>query len=71
MSKAANRLKIILAQKSKTNKWLAQQLGVNEPTVSQWCTNNAQPSLETFYAIAAALDVEVRKLIVPTKEQED
>lgn len=71
MSKAANRLKIILAQKSKTNKWLAQKLGVNEPTVSQWCTNNAQPSLETFYTIAAALDVEVRKLIVPTKEQED
>jgi putative transcriptional regulator len=69
--KALNRIKIVLAQKEKSNKWLAQKLKVNGPTVSQWCTNKAQPSLETFYQIAEALDVEVRKLFVPTKEIDD
>lgn len=66
--KALNRIKIVLAQKEKSNKWLAEKLKVNGPTVSQWCTNKAQPSLETFYLIAEVLDVEVRKLIQPTKE---
>lgn len=69
--KAFNRLKIILATKSKSNKWLAEQLDVNEATVSQWCRNKSQPSLETFYEIAKLLDVEVRKLFVPTKEEDE
>lgn len=66
--KALNRIKIVLAQKSKTNKWLAEKLDVNPPTVSQWCGNKTQPALETFYQIAEVLNVEVRKLFVPTKE---
>lgn len=41
-----NRLKILLAEKKKTNKWLCEQLGVNPTTVSKWCTNSSQPSLE-------------------------
>jgi len=60
----------MLAQKEKSNKWLAEKLGVNPNTVSQWCRNNVQPSLETLFDIAKALDVEVRKLIQPTKEVE-
>ena len=69
--KVLNRLKIILAQKSKTNLWLAEQMGKNIATVSEWCTNTKQPKLENLYKIARILDVEVRKLIVPTKEKED
>ena len=69
--KPLNRIKIVLAQKSKTNKWLAEKLNVKAPTVSQWCGNKVQPALETFYQIAELLDVEVRKLFVPTKEQDD
>ncbi len=69
--KALNRIKIVLAQKSKANKWLAEKLDVNPPTVSQWCGNKTQPSLETFYQIAEILDVEVRKLFVPTKEKDE
>ena len=43
-----NRLKIVLAEKKKTNKWLADQLGKDQATVSKWCTNSAQPGLETL-----------------------
>ncbi len=69
--KALNRIKIVLAQKSKSNKWLAEKLNVNAPTVSQWCRNKTQPALETFYEIAKLLDVEVRKLFAPTKEKDE
>lgn len=71
VKKAQNRIKVALAQKGKSNKWLAEQLGVIETTVSLWCRNKAQPQLETFYEIAALLDMEVRKLFVPTKEQDE
>lgn len=41
-----NRIKVMLAEKNKTNKWLAEQLGINPATISKWCTNAAQPPLE-------------------------
>jgi len=69
--KALNRIKIWLAAKSKSNKWLAKELDVNDATVSQWCRNKTQPALETFYEIAKLLDIEVRKLFVPTKEKDE
>lgn len=69
--KSLNRIKIVLAQKEKSNKWLASKLNVNPTTVSQWCRNKTQPSLETFFAIAKLLDIEVRKLIQPTKEKDE
>ena len=56
-----NRIKVVLVEKQKTNKWLAEQLGKDRATVSKWCTNIAQPSLETL--------IDVRELIVPTDEQ--
>lgn len=62
-----NRLKVILAEKSRTNKWLAEQLGKSEVTVSRWVTNEIQPSMEMFLAIAKLLDVDVRQLINATK----
>ncbi|MDM1461747.1 helix-turn-helix transcriptional regulator [Myroides odoratus] len=62
-----NRLKVVLAEKSKTSKWLAQQLGKSEVTVSRWCTNEVQPSVETLAQIAILLKIDVRELLIPTK----
>ncbi len=62
-----NRLKIILAEKERTNKWLAEQLGKSEVTVSRWVTNEIQPSMETFLEIAKLLDVDIKELINSTK----
>ena len=58
-----NRLKIVLVQQGKTGKWLAGQLGKNEATVSRWCSNTSQPSLEMLMKIAAILNVDARRLI--------
>lgn len=63
MAKDINRLKIVLAEQKRTNKWLAQQLGKDPATVSKWCTNTAQPSLETLSQIAECLQVDVRSLL--------
>lgn len=59
-----NRLKVVLAEQKRTGKWLAETLGKNEATISRWCANVSQPSLETLYAIAKALDVDVRELLI-------
>ena len=66
MSKDINRLKIILAEKKKTNKWLAEQLGKDQATVSKWCTNSAQPGLETLIKIAEVLKIDVKELLHST-----
>jgi putative transcriptional regulator len=65
--KAANRIKAVLAERSKTNNWLAEKLNKNRTTVSKWCTNQMQPTIETLFEIAEALDVDVRSLLVSTK----
>ncbi|MBV3766154.1 helix-turn-helix transcriptional regulator [Phocaeicola vulgatus] len=62
-----NRIKVILVEKHKTNKWLAEQLSKDQATISKWYTNSSQPSLETMIEIAKVLDVDVRDLIVPTQ----
>lgn len=62
-----NRIKAVLAEKSKTNIWLAEKLGVNVNTVSKWCTNKMQPTIETLFEIAKALDVDVKDLLVSSK----
>lgn len=58
-----NRLKVVLVEQNRTGKWLAEQLGKNEATVSRWCSNNAQPSLEMLVKIASILKVDPRTLI--------
>ena len=71
MKEAINRIKVVLADKNKTNKWLAEQLSKDPATVSKWCTNTSQPGVETLIDIARALDVEVGDLLrvsKPTKE---
>jgi len=65
--KASNRIKAVLAEKGKTNNWLAETLNMNRTTVSKWCTNQMQPTVETLYEIAEALDVDVRELLVSNK----
>lgn len=64
-----NRIKVILVEKKKTNKWLADQIGKDQATVSKWCTNTTQPSLDTLVEIARILEVDVRELLVPTDAQ--
>ncbi|GAA3783398.1 helix-turn-helix transcriptional regulator [Corallibacter vietnamensis] len=58
-----NRIKIVLAEKNKSNKWLAKKLDMSETTVSNWCTNHRQPSLPTLFKIAKALNMNPRNLI--------
>lgn len=65
--KAINRLKAVLAEQGKTNKWLAEKLDKNETTISRWCTNEVQPSMDTFIDIAKLLNVDVKELINSTK----
>ncbi len=61
--KQLNRIKVVLVENNKSNKWLAQKLGKNEATISRWCTNDVQPSLETLTEIADALNVKLVELI--------
>lgn len=58
-----NRLKIVLVEQGKTGKWLAGQLGKNEATISRWCSNTSQPSLEMLMKIAEILEVNAKDLI--------
>lgn len=70
MNKDINRLKVVLAEKKRTNKWLAEQLGKDPGTVSKWCTNTMQPNLETLVEIAKCLGVEAKDLLRSTKDME-
>ena len=58
-----NRIKVVLAEKNKTNKWLAEQLGKDPATVSKWVTNVSQPSLENLIEISKLLEVDIKDLI--------
>jgi putative transcriptional regulator len=62
-----NRIKAVLAEQNKTNLWLAEELKMNKTTVSKWCTNEVQPTVESLFNIAKALNVDVRELLVSTK----
>lgn len=67
-NKKINRIKVMLAEKEKTNKWLAEQVGKDPATISKWCTNMAQPSLEMLFQIAKVLNVEVKDLLRESDE---
>ena len=58
-----NRIKVVVAEKKRTNKWLAEQLGKNVTTVSKWCTNTSQPDLHTLDKIASLLGCDKKDLI--------
>lgn len=67
MKEDINRIKLVLVEKKRTNKWLAEQLGKDPATVSKWCTNKAQPGVETLLEISRVLDVEVGELLRSNK----
>ncbi|MBQ1986533.1 MAG: helix-turn-helix transcriptional regulator [Muribaculaceae bacterium] len=58
-----NRLKVVLAEKNKTNKWLAEQLGKDQGTISKWCTNTCQPDLKSLIRIAELLEIDLTDLV--------
>ena len=68
-TKDLNRIKVVLVEKKRTNRWLAEQLGKDEATTSKWCTNSLQPNLETLIKIAELLEVEVQELIRTKHDQ--
>lgn len=68
MKQDINRLKVVLAKKKRTNRWLAAQLGKNEATISKWCTNSTQPSLDDLVAIAKCLEVDMKNLLNSVKD---
>lgn len=67
MEQRINRIKVVLAEKQRTNKWLAENLGKEYSTVSKWCTNTNQPDLVTLTKIAYLLEVDIRELLVGGK----
>jgi DNA-binding Xre family transcriptional regulator len=66
--KEVNRIKVVLAEKKRTAKWLSEQIGRNPATVSKWCTNTIQPSMDTLLDIANALEMNIQDLLIPTNQ---
>lgn len=64
MRQRINRIKVVLAEKQRTNKWLAENLGKEYSTISKWCTNTNQSDLVTLTKIAYLLEVDIRELLV-------
>ena len=62
-TKDLNRIKVVLAEKKRTNKWLAETLGKDPATVSKWCTNSSQPTLENLIEISRCLEVDIKELL--------
>ena len=63
-----NRIKVVLVEKQKTGKWIAEQLGKSNCTVSKWCSNTTQPDLNTLDNISKLLDVNIKDLLVDNKD---
>ena len=66
--KDINRIKLVRVEKKRTAKWLSEELGKDPATVSKWCTNSSQPSLETLLEIARVLEVDVKELLNASKD---
>lgn len=64
-----NRIKLVLVEKKRTNKWLSEQLGVAPSTVSKWCTNSSQPDIGNLLKIADLLEVDIKELLVREYKQ--
>lgn len=62
-NKDLNKLKVVLADKKRTNKWLAEQLGKDQTTISKWCTNTSQPDLASLMKISELLEVDLTELV--------
>lgn len=64
-----NRLKVVLVEKKKTARWLADKMGKDPATISKWCTNTSQPSIETLAEVAKLLEADIRDLLIPTTKE--
>lgn len=62
-----NRIKAVLAERQKTSRWLAEQLGKSTVTVSRWCTNSIQPTIAQLYQIAELLNIDVKDLLISNR----
>ena len=62
-NKQLNRIKVVLVEKRRTGVWLAEQLGVSPVTISKWCSNTTQPTLQTLDKIAELLEIDMRELL--------
>ena len=62
-NKDLNKLKVVLADKKRTNKWLAEQLGKDQTTISKWCTNTSKPDLASLMKISELLEVDLTELV--------
>ncbi len=69
MKKDINRLKLVLVERKRTGKWLAEQLGKDPSTVSKWCSNTTQPSLDILVDIANVLNINVTELIITNRQE--
>ncbi len=69
--KDLNRIKVVLVEKKRTNKWLAEQLGKDPATISKWCTNSSQPDLATLAQVANLLEVDVKDLLNSTQPKDN
>ena len=69
MKKNINRLKLVLVEKKKTGKWLAEQIGKDPSTISKWCSNTTQPSLDALVDIANVLNINVTELIIANRQE--
>ena len=67
MAKDINRIKVVLVEQKRTGKWLAEQMGKDQATVSKWCTNTSQPDLPTLTRVAEILNVDIKELLNSTK----
>ena len=67
MTDELNRLKVVLVEKKRTGRWLAEQLGKDPATVSKWCTNSVQPDLQTLSRISELLEVDIRNLLIASR----
>ena len=67
MAKDINRIKVVLVEQKRTGKWLAEQMGKDQATVSKWCTNTSQPDLLTLTKVAEILNVDIKELLNSTK----
>lgn len=63
-----NRLKVVLVENQKTGKWLAEQLGKSNCTVSKWCSNSVQPDLQTLDKISKLLNIDIKDLLISTRK---
>ena len=63
-NKDFNRLKLLLVEKKQTGKWLAEQLGKDQTTISKWCTNKSQPDVESLIKISKLIKVNIGDILI-------